>query len=250
MRCRDAEFEARINARQRLLPQGRPKQTKLHSARSRTTITPSCRSRQRSRTPMRRYANTKCCSKSRVRTSVFKKKDCRSPKRGSMPARRPSSTSSNRRRFWKTRSRWSPSSNGKTRSASPRAAAGRRRRATAWPATHSDRLAKSERRRARRIAAPPARRRAAEMNAAAESARIGVAESDLYPRLFLFGDIGVQASDVAKLFAPGSMFLTVGPSFRWSNSQLRPYRQQYPRVGLSCGSGHSVRSGCALRPPR
>ena len=58
--------------------------------------------------------------------------------------------------------------------------------------------------------------RAAEMNAAAESARIGVAESDLYPRLFLFGDIGVQASDVAKLFAPGSMFLTVGPSFRWS----------------------------------
>ena len=58
--------------------------------------------------------------------------------------------------------------------------------------------------------------RVAEMNAAAESARIGVAESDLYPRFFLFGDIGVQASDVAKLFAPGSMFLTVGPSFRWS----------------------------------
>jgi NodT family efflux transporter outer membrane factor (OMF) lipoprotein len=58
--------------------------------------------------------------------------------------------------------------------------------------------------------------RAVEMNAAAESARIGVAESDLYPRFFLFGDIGVQSSDVAKLFAPGSMFLTAGPSFRWS----------------------------------
>jgi NodT family efflux transporter outer membrane factor (OMF) lipoprotein len=58
--------------------------------------------------------------------------------------------------------------------------------------------------------------RAAEMNAAAESARIGIAESDLYPRFFLFGEIGVESADIAKLFAPGSLFLTVGPSFRWS----------------------------------
>jgi NodT family efflux transporter outer membrane factor (OMF) lipoprotein len=58
--------------------------------------------------------------------------------------------------------------------------------------------------------------RAAEMRAAAESARIGVAEAELYPHFYLFGEIGVQASDVAKLFAPGSLFLTAGPSFRWS----------------------------------
>jgi NodT family efflux transporter outer membrane factor (OMF) lipoprotein len=58
--------------------------------------------------------------------------------------------------------------------------------------------------------------RAAEMRAAAESARIGVAEAELYPHFYLFGDIGVQASDAAKLFMPGSMFLTAGPSFRWS----------------------------------
>ena len=58
--------------------------------------------------------------------------------------------------------------------------------------------------------------RAAEINAAAEGARIGVAEADLYPRFFLFGEIGVQASDAAKLFAPGSLFLTAGPGFRWS----------------------------------
>ncbi|MEK8091991.1 efflux transporter outer membrane subunit [Methylocystis sp. IM3] len=58
--------------------------------------------------------------------------------------------------------------------------------------------------------------RAAEMRAAAESARIGVAEAELYPHFYLFGEIGVQASDVAKLFAPGSVFLTAGPSFRWS----------------------------------
>lgn len=58
--------------------------------------------------------------------------------------------------------------------------------------------------------------RKAEMNAASESARIGVTEADLYPRFFLFGEIGVQASDLGKIFAPGSLFLTTGPSFRWS----------------------------------
>ena len=58
--------------------------------------------------------------------------------------------------------------------------------------------------------------RSAELNAAAEAARIGVAEADLYPRFFLLGDIGVQASDAARLFAPGSLFYTAGPGFRWS----------------------------------
>jgi len=57
---------------------------------------------------------------------------------------------------------------------------------------------------------------AAELNAAAESARIGVAEADLYPRFFLLGDVGVQSSDVAKLFAPHSLFFTAGPGFQWS----------------------------------
>jgi NodT family efflux transporter outer membrane factor (OMF) lipoprotein len=58
--------------------------------------------------------------------------------------------------------------------------------------------------------------RSAELNAAAEAARIGVAEADLYPRFFLLGEIGVQSSDAARLFAPGSLFDTVGPGFRWS----------------------------------
>ena len=57
---------------------------------------------------------------------------------------------------------------------------------------------------------------AAELNAAAESARIGVAEADLYPRFYLLGDVGVQSSDVAKLFAPHSLFFTAGPGFQWS----------------------------------
>ena len=40
--------------------------------------------------------------------------------------------------------------------------------------------------------------RVAEMRAAAESARIGVAEGELYPHFYLFGEIGVQASDVGQ----------------------------------------------------
>ena len=35
-------------------------------------------------------------------------------------------------------------------------------------------------------------------------------------RLFLLGDIGVQASDAARLFAPGSLFYAAGPGFTWS----------------------------------
>jgi NodT family efflux transporter outer membrane factor (OMF) lipoprotein len=58
--------------------------------------------------------------------------------------------------------------------------------------------------------------RSAELNAAAESARIGVVEADLYPRFVLLGDIGVQASDAARLFAPGSLSYIGGPGFRWS----------------------------------
>jgi NodT family efflux transporter outer membrane factor (OMF) lipoprotein len=58
--------------------------------------------------------------------------------------------------------------------------------------------------------------RSAELNAAAESARIGVAEADLYPRFILLGDIGVQASNAARLFAPGSLAYIGGPGFRWS----------------------------------
>ena len=58
--------------------------------------------------------------------------------------------------------------------------------------------------------------RSAEFKAAAESARIGVAEADLYPRFFLMGEVGVQSSNAATLFAAHSLALTAGPGFKWS----------------------------------
>lgn len=63
--------------------------------------------------------------------------------------------------------------------------------------------------------------RLAEFQAAAQSARIGVAEADLYPAFSLTGQIGVLAADVGKaslsdLFDWRSRFGSVGPTVRWN----------------------------------
>jgi NodT family efflux transporter outer membrane factor (OMF) lipoprotein len=67
--------------------------------------------------------------------------------------------------------------------------------------------------------------RSAELNAAAQSARIGVAKADLYPSFSLFGEIGFGSSsqggalsnhaDFHNLFDSGSPFYSFGPGFRW-----------------------------------
>ena len=59
--------------------------------------------------------------------------------------------------------------------------------------------------------------RAAEFAAAAQSARIGVAESDLYPAFVVSGQIGVQANDLSRLFESGSIAGSViSPGIRWN----------------------------------
>ena len=55
-----------------------------------------------------------------------------------------------------------------------------------------------------------------ERQAAVQSALIGVAKADLYPRLSLIGSIGVRAEDFSDMFkTPGSVSGFVGPSFSW-----------------------------------
>lgn len=58
--------------------------------------------------------------------------------------------------------------------------------------------------------------RRAERALAAETARVGVAEGDLYPRLSLFGNLGFQAEDAADLFESDSRVFGIGPSLRWN----------------------------------
>jgi NodT family efflux transporter outer membrane factor (OMF) lipoprotein len=57
--------------------------------------------------------------------------------------------------------------------------------------------------------------RRAERLVAAQSARIGVAMSDLYPHFRVLGTIGVEAEEFGDLFKSGSMIGEISPGFRW-----------------------------------
>jgi NodT family efflux transporter outer membrane factor (OMF) lipoprotein len=58
--------------------------------------------------------------------------------------------------------------------------------------------------------------RRAEREVAAQSARIGVAEADLYPRFALNGFIGYAADDLKKLFSSQSFTAFIVPSLQWN----------------------------------
>ncbi|MGD9724571.1 MAG: efflux transporter outer membrane subunit [Pirellulales bacterium] len=57
--------------------------------------------------------------------------------------------------------------------------------------------------------------RQAERQVAAQSARIGVAEADLYPRLSLNGFLGYAADDIQRLFRANSFTAFIIPTVRW-----------------------------------
>jgi NodT family efflux transporter outer membrane factor (OMF) lipoprotein len=58
--------------------------------------------------------------------------------------------------------------------------------------------------------------RRAERLAAAQSAAIGVAESDFYPRIAITGFIGFESEDLTNLFDQASLAGAVGPGFQWN----------------------------------
>ncbi|MFZ5799722.1 MAG: efflux transporter outer membrane subunit [Thermodesulfobacteriota bacterium] len=57
--------------------------------------------------------------------------------------------------------------------------------------------------------------RRAERNLAAQTAQVGVAVADLYPKLRLTGSIGLESVDSADLFAGASEFWRLGPGLSW-----------------------------------
>jgi NodT family efflux transporter outer membrane factor (OMF) lipoprotein len=57
--------------------------------------------------------------------------------------------------------------------------------------------------------------RRAERLAAAQSARIGIATANLYPRFSLLGTLGWEAENFGDLFGPKSFIGSIGPSMRW-----------------------------------
>jgi NodT family efflux transporter outer membrane factor (OMF) lipoprotein len=58
--------------------------------------------------------------------------------------------------------------------------------------------------------------RQAERQAAAQSARIGIAESEFYPHIAITGMIGVQAEKASQLFQSDSLIGAIGPGIRWN----------------------------------
>lgn len=58
--------------------------------------------------------------------------------------------------------------------------------------------------------------RAAERRVAAQVARIGVAEADLYPRFSLTGSYGYESTDGSRTLTSDSRTFAIGPSFRWN----------------------------------
>ncbi len=57
--------------------------------------------------------------------------------------------------------------------------------------------------------------RRAERLVAAQSARIGIATANLYPRFSLLGTLGWEAENFGDLFGPKSFIGSIGPSMRW-----------------------------------
>ena len=57
--------------------------------------------------------------------------------------------------------------------------------------------------------------RRAERQTAAQSAEIGIAESDLYPHFTISGTIGYQAQSLSTMFGPNANFGVIAPSFSW-----------------------------------
>jgi NodT family efflux transporter outer membrane factor (OMF) lipoprotein len=77
--------------------------------------------------------------------------------------------------------------------------------------------------------------RQAERELAAQTARIGVAVADLFPRFFLTGALGLQSANLSDFVSSGSRFWSIGPSFSWpefsagrirANIKLQEIRQE------------------------
>lgn len=67
--------------------------------------------------------------------------------------------------------------------------------------------------------------RRAERQLAAQSARIGAATAELYPKFTLTGSIGLEALSLGNLFAYGSRTSGYGPSFTWNIFNAGSIRQ-------------------------
>jgi outer membrane protein TolC len=89
--------------------------------------------------------------------------------------------------------------------------------------------------------------REAERRLAAETARIGVATADLYPRVTLGGSIGSTATSVADLFTGGALRFLLGPLISWSFPNQEAPRARIAAAEASAEAALARFDGTVLR---
>jgi len=58
--------------------------------------------------------------------------------------------------------------------------------------------------------------RSAERAAAAQAEQIGIAQAELYPHIFINGNLGFSAQNASQLFTYPASYGSIGPSFQWN----------------------------------
>ena len=88
--------------------------------------------------------------------------------------------------------------------------------------------------------------RAAEQRAFADSARIGVARADLYPRITLGGSIGSNAGNLGDLFSGGPLGFLLGPLIDWTFPNREPIFAQIDAVEADARGSLAAFDGTVL----
>jgi multidrug efflux system outer membrane protein len=89
--------------------------------------------------------------------------------------------------------------------------------------------------------------RAAERRLAAQTARVGVATADLFPRVSLTGSLGFLSGDVSRLFAGNAHAWSVTPAVTWPGFDLGGARARLRAQAAQGDVELAVYDGTVLR---
>ncbi|AKH44112.1 putative efflux pump outer membrane protein TtgC precursor [Croceibacterium atlanticum] len=88
--------------------------------------------------------------------------------------------------------------------------------------------------------------RAAERRLAADTARIGVATADLYPRITLGGAIGSTGPDLGDIFTSGPLRWVLGPLLSWTFPNQEPIRARIDAAEADASGSLAAFDGTVL----
>ena len=89
--------------------------------------------------------------------------------------------------------------------------------------------------------------RAAERLLAADTARIGVATADLYPRITLGGSVGATSTSIGDLFTGGALNFLLGPLIDWAFPNREPVRARIDAAEANADISLAAFDGTVLR---